>query len=105
DKRVEGHVDVKDPRSGTGDMGGNFPAAFMGMILLPVMRYYDDTKDSLAAELVTKFSRLIVDLMPDFAKNIGHTHSNLATVSGIFRAGHVLGISEFQDWAEDVYQK
>lgn len=61
-------VDVNDPQSGAGDMGGNWPAAFMGMLLLPAMRYYDETKDSVAAELGTKFSRLVVEQMPYFTK-------------------------------------
>jgi hypothetical protein len=92
-------IEDKDPRSGAGNMGGDQPAALMGLMLIPVMRYYEDTKDPLAAELVTKFSRLVIDLMPDFSKNIGQTHSALTTASGIFQAGQVLGISEFKDWA------
>ena len=86
-------------------MCGDQPAAMMGLMLIPVVRYYEDTKDPLAAELVTKFSRLVIDLMPDFSKNIGQTHSALTTASGIFRAGQVLGVSEFKDWADEVYQK
>lgn len=102
-KRVEGHINVRDPQSGTGDMGGDVPAAFMGMVLLPAIRYYEDTNDPLAAELCDKFSRLLVDLMPRFAENLWHTHMSLATVSGVFRTGKVLGVREYQDWAENVY--
>jgi hypothetical protein len=102
-KRVEGHIDVKDPHSGTGDMGGDFPAAVMGMLFLPLVRYYENTKDPLAAELAIKFCRLIVDLMPRFAENMWHTHSSLSTVSGVFRIGQVLAVRDFQDWAENAY--
>jgi hypothetical protein len=85
-------------------MGGDQPLAIMGLLVLPAMRYYEDTQDSLAAELVTKFVRVAIDLMPDFAKNIGQTHSALATASGAFRTGQILGIPEFKAWAEGVYQ-
>ena len=47
-------------------MGGNLPAGFAGMMLLPVLRNYQETKDAVAAELASKFSRLVIDLMPDF---------------------------------------
>jgi hypothetical protein len=104
-KRIQSQINVNDPLSGTGDIGGNFPAAFMGLLLIPVMRYYDETKDSVAAELATKFSRLVVDLMPDFAANMVHSHSNLATISGIFRVGEVFSIPEFKDWSEATYKK
>jgi hypothetical protein len=99
-------VNVNDPRSATGgDTKSDWPAAFNGLLLLPVMRYYDETKDSIGAELVTKFSHLVIDMMPDFVKNIGHVHSVLATISGIFRAGQVLGIREFTDWAANSYSQ
>jgi len=104
--QIAGRINLEDPKaSGTGDMGGNSPAAAMGMMLLPVVRYYEDSKDPLAAELAVKFSRLIVELMPQFAENIAQTHSNLATISGVLHTGHVLGIPEFVEWAEDVYGK
>lgn len=94
---------VKDPRSGTGD-GGNQPAAMMGAMLLPAMRYYEDTKDPIAAELATRFSRLIVDLMPDFARTVGQTWSSVLTASGIYKTGLVLGIPEFKQWGENFYR-
>jgi hypothetical protein len=76
----------------------------MGLMLLPVMRYYEDTQDPVAADLARKFSRMVIDLMPRFGENIGQTHSNLATASGILRAGQVFGIPEYIDWAENVYK-
>jgi Beta-L-arabinofuranosidase, GH127 len=101
-----GKPDTKNPLDGAGGVGsGDQPAAMMGLFLIPVTRYYEDTGDPLAAEMVTKFSRLVIDLMPNFSKEIGQTHSALATASGIFRAGQLFGISEFKDWGEDVYQK
>ena len=97
-------INASDPHSGTGDMGGNYPLAAMGLMLKPVMRYYEETQDPVAAELVTKFARVAIDLMPDFAQNIGGAHSALTTASGIFQAGHVLGIPEFKTWAVGVYE-
>jgi hypothetical protein len=76
----------------------------MGMMLEPVLRYYEDTKDPLAGELVTKFSRLVIDLMPTFIKDVGQTDSSVATISGILLAGQVLGIPEFSEWAEEAYR-
>ena len=101
-----GKPDTKNPLAGAGGAGsGDQPAALMGYMLMPVMRYYEDTKDPVAAEMATKFSRLVIDLMPDFAKNIGQTTSGLATASGILYAGQVLGIPEFKSWAEGIYQQ
>jgi hypothetical protein len=76
----------------------------MGLMLLPVMRYYEDTQDPVAADLARKFSRMVIDLMPQFGNNIGQTHSSLATASGVLRAGQVFGIPEYIDWAENVYK-
>jgi len=42
------------PADGAGG-AGNWPAAFMGMMILPSMRYYEQTKDPVAVELVTRF--------------------------------------------------
>jgi hypothetical protein len=97
-------VDVDNPKSGADDMGGDLPACFMGMMLLPALRYYEESQDSTAAELATKFSRLVVDLMPEYTKNIGNVHTALCTVSGIMRTGTVLGIPEYEQWAEDTYR-
>jgi hypothetical protein len=101
---VKGTVDVSDPiASGTGDMGGNFPAAFVGMILMPLLRRYDDSKDEVAAELAHKLARTVVELMPNFKNNMVHTHTNLSTVSGIFRLGQMFGTPNYQTWAEEMY--
>jgi hypothetical protein len=96
-------VNVTTPQSGTRALGENQPAAMMGLMLIPVIRYYEDTQDPVAADLVLKFSRLVVDLMPQFGEKIGQTHSSLATTSGILRAGTVFNIPEYIDWAENVY--
>jgi hypothetical protein len=104
-RRVVGNIDIKDPRSGTGDMGADFPASFNGMLLLPVMRFYEDTKEPLAAELAGKFSQLVVDQMPDFGKNIWSVNTSLETISGVFLVGQVLGVREFKAWAENAYKE
>jgi hypothetical protein len=59
----------------------------MGMMLLSALRYYEESRDSAAAELAAKFSRLVVDLTPEYRKNIGNEHSALCTASGIMRTG------------------
>jgi len=90
-------VDVRDPHSASTGM--------VGLMLLPVVRYYEVTKDPLAADFSIKYSRLIVELMPDFVNTIEHTHSRLAMISGVLMAGQVLGVPEFEEWAEETYQR
>jgi hypothetical protein len=97
-------VDVNDPKSGANGMGGDLPACFMGMMLLPALRYYEESRDSAAAELAVKFSRLVVDLLPEYTKNIGNVHTALCTASGIMRTGSLMGIPEYEHWAEGVYR-
>ena len=92
-----------EPASGAGG-DGNQPAAMMGLMLLPTVRYYEQTGDPVAAELVTRFTRLVIELMPNFATSIGQTHSSLATASGIFKAGLVLNKPEYVDWSLNVYE-
>jgi hypothetical protein len=99
-----GKINAADPQTGAGKMGGNQPAAMNGMMLMPILRYYRITRDPIAAELAAKFSRLIVDLMPDFLVNMDHTHSSLATAIGIFMTGLILNIPEFIDWVERFYR-
>jgi hypothetical protein len=98
-------INVSDPSSGAGAWGGNQPGGWGGMMLLPLMRYYEESNDSLAAEMAMMFSRLIIDLLPEFARNVDHTHSNLATISGILETGSVLGIPEFVDWSKQTYDQ
>jgi len=100
---MDQEVDVMNPLSGTSSQGENQPACMIGMMVLPIMRYYEETGDPVAADLVRKFSHLVIDLMPQFGSNIGQVHSSLSTVSGILKAGRVLGIPEYVDWAENVY--